>query len=400
MDRRHFLTRIGALGCTAAASPLVTPIALASGPWDHRLVVIILRGAMDGLDVVRPVGDPEYAGLRGTLTDGNAPFGTGFYQFHPALAPLSQLWAEGSFGAIHAVSTPYRDQRSHFDGQDILEAGTMGLTERQRDGWLNRMLQAVPGLTAETAYAIGQEQMLILAGDAPAARWSPDARLNLSDQARRLLEIVVHDDPLFQAAMGQAIEITDQLKQDAEDIAEVTETMMDDSMVSGVREGNHTKVAEFAVTRLRAESRIASFSIGGWDTHQNQHQQLPRTLSRLTDTILMLRAGLGPVWDKTAILCMTEFGRTVRENGTRGTDHGTGGALLYAGGALRGGQVTGQWPGLTEADLYARRDLMPVGDVRAVAGHVLQGLFGFDRGVIERVVFPGLQMETPPQIVL
>ncbi len=400
MDRRSFLTRLGAIGCTAAASPLITPVALAAGPWDNRLVVIILRGGMDGLDVVRPVGDPNYAALRSTMAEGDVPFDAGFYQFHPNLAPLAPLWADGSFGAVHAVSTPYRDQRSHFDGQDILEAGTSDTNASRHDGWLNRMLQVVPGVTTETAYAIGQEQMLILQGDAPTNRWSPDARLQLSAQAHRLLDVVVHDDPLFRNAMGQAVVITDQLKADAENIEAITENMMGDSMMAAVTGGNHTKLAEFAVTRLLGESRIASFSLGGWDTHQDQARNIPRALTALSDTILTLRAGLGPVWEKTAVLCLTEFGRTARENGTRGTDHGTGGALLYAGGALRGGQVTGAWPGLAEADLYARRDLMPLGDVRATAGLVMQGLFGLNRDVIESAVFPGLQMAESPNILL
>lgn len=400
MDRRQFITRIGALGCTAAASPLVTPVAFAAGPWDTRLVVIILRGAMDGLDVARPVGDAHFAGLRPTLTSGEAPFATDFFQFHPALAPLAPLWRAGDFGAVHAVSTPYRDARSHFDGQDILEAGSDDAMTGSRDGWLNRMLQAVPGVTAETAYAIGQEQMLILQGQAAMSRWSPNARLSLSPQARRLLDVVMHDDPLFRKVTAQAAVITDQLRLEADDIAAVTDNMASNDMMAAVTGGAHARLAEFAVTRLLGESRIASFSLNGWDTHQNQAGQLPRVLGQLTDTILTLRAGLGPVWDKTAVLCMTEFGRTARENGTKGTDHGTGGALLYAGGALRGGQVMGDWPGLAESDLYDRRDLMPVGDVRAVAGHVMQGLLGLNRDVIEGAVFPGLAMAGGPRIVL
>lgn len=400
LDRRRFLLRSAAFGCSAAASPLLTPVAFAAGPWDTRLVVIILRGAMDGLDVVRPQGDPHFAGLRHTLTQGDAPFETDFFQFHPALAPLLPLWQGGDFGAVHAVSTPYRDKRSHFDGQDILEAGHHDPFAGNRDGWLNRMLQTVPGVRAETAFAIGPEQLFILTGDAPVSRWSPEARLQMSGQARRLLDVVTHDDPLFQAATSQAIEITDQLRADAAEIEAIADGMAGDSMMAAVAGGNHVKLAEFAVTRLRGESRIASFSLGGWDTHQDQVRSLPRVLGQLSDTILTLRAGLGPVWDKTAVLCMTEFGRTARENGTKGTDHGTGGAMLFAGGALRGGQVHGAWPGLGESDLYAGRDLMPQADVRSTAGQVMQGLFGLERDVIEQVVFPGLQLRDGTRIVL
>ena len=164
--------------------------------------------------------------------------------------------------------------------------------------------------------------------------------------------------------------------------------------------GDHLSLAQFAAGRLRGETRIASFSVNGWDTHDNQKVNLQRTLLRLSDTILALKDGLGPVWGKTAVLCMTEFGRTARENGTRGTDHGTGGAMLFAGGALRGGQVAGRWPGLGEADLYQRRDLMPTSDVRAAAGWVMRGLFGLDASTVEQVVFPGLDLTTDPGLLL
>lgn len=400
MDRRHFMKSGLMLGCSAAASPLMTPVAFAQGPWDNRLVVIILRGAMDGVDVIRPLGDRDYAGLRPNLAVDDSLDLTDFYGLHPALSPLKALWDNAEFGAMHAVSTPYRDKRSHFDGQDILEAGLPDLPTGARDGWLNRMLQTVPGLTAQTSYAIGPEQLLVLSGDAPSARWSPEARLRISPHARRLLEVVHHDDPLFRDASRQAITITDQLLIDAADDAVAAEAASMDPMMADVGNGQHVALAQFAAARLRGATRIASFSIGGWDTHQNQQGQLTRALGQLSDTILTLRSGLGDVWGKTAVLCMTEFGRTARENGTKGTDHGTGGALLYAGGALRGGQVLGQWPGLSTGDLYAERDLMPLADVRAAAGWTMQGLFGMNRDVIEDAVFPGLDMGPDVGMVL
>jgi len=410
LNRRGFLT--GVLGCSVAASPFVTPIALASAPWDNRLVVIILRGAMDGLDAVQPYGDPAYAALRPTLArpEGMADL-DGFYGLHPALAPVLPLWQKGELGFVQAVSTPYRDRRSHFDGQDILEAGTPGLDAGgARDGWLNRMLQAVPGVVAETAYAIGREQMLILTGAAPAARWSPDARLRLSPQARLLLERVHADDPLFHAASDQALAIVDGLAaeavqdragQDRAGQVMAGQVMAGQVMAgAGGLRGDHVRLAQFAAGRLRGETRIASFSIGGWDTHGNQANFLGRALGRLSDTIITLREGLAQDWDRTAVICLTEFGRTARENGTRGTDHGTGGAVLLAGGALRGGRVLGDWPGLDESDLYAGRDLMPTRDVRAHAGWLMRGLFGFDRAVIEGAVFPGLDLGADPGLLL
>lgn len=385
MDRRAFLTRSALWGCSLAASPLVTPIAMAAAPWDERLVVIVLRGAMDGLDAIRPAGDPALAALRPTLAEGAVPDLGGLWGLHPALSDLRPLWDAGQFGAVHAVSTPYRDRRSHFDGQDILEAGTPGLSgEGARDGWLNRMLQAVPGITAETAYAIGREQMLILSGSAPVSRWSPDARMALSPAAQRLIEVVTHEDPLFRDATLSAMGIVDDLAEDGG---------------AANRGPGHLRLAQFAAGRLREETRILSFSLSGWDTHGQQEAGLARSLSLLSETLLALRDGLGPVWDRTAVMCVTEFGRTARENGTRGTDHGTGGAILFAGGALRGGRVLGDWPGLAEADLYAGRDLMPTRDLRAHLGWATRGLFGIDRAIIEGAVFPGLDMGADPGLL-
>ncbi len=404
MQRRDFLMRSLALGCSAAAAPLVTPVAMAAAPWDTRLVVIILRGAMDGLDVIRPHGDADFAPLRPGLGGAGDPGALdldGFFGLHPGFERLHPLWRAGEFGAVHAVSTPYRDKRSHFDGQDILEAGLPGLQGGGlRDGWLNRMLQLRAGLEPEIAYAIGRERLLVLSGEAATARWSPEAELEVSANARQLLNIVHHDDPLFRDASADAIEIAESLALDAE-MAEQTDAMMADSpMMEGVSMNRtHVKLAEFAASRLRGDTRIASFSINGWDTHAKQAGGLRHRGAALTDTILTLKAGLGEVWGKTAVLCLTEFGRTAAENGTGGTDHGTGGAMLFAGGALRGGQVLGDWPGLAEADLYARRDLMPTRDVRAHAAWVMAGLIGLNRDELEGAIFPGLEMGAPPGLL-
>lgn len=397
MDRRSFLLKATALGCSAAASPLMTPVAFADAPGDNRLVVIILRGAMDGIDAFRPIGDPAYAALRPKLNDGQHIDLDGFWGLHPALSPLLPLWQAGEVGAVHATSTPYRDKRSHFDGQDILEAGVLQIGGGAT-GWLNRLLTTMPDAAAETAYAIGRTQMPILSGPAAASRWSPDANLQLSGQAQRLLEIVYHDDPLFRDAAAQAIEIAALVKEESETAVEDPDTR---AMMEAVQSGGvHVNLAEFAAGRLRGDTRIASFSLAGWDTHQNQKFALNRALGQLSDTLLTLRAQLGPVWQKTAVLCLTEFGRTAFENGTRGTDHGTGGAMLYAGGAMRGGAVRGRWPGLDEAALYDRRDVMPTTDVRALAGWVIRGLFGTAASDITQTIFPGLDLGDDPGLLL
>ena len=385
MLRRQFLRNGLILGCSAAASPLLTPVVFAAAPWDTRLVVIVLRGAMDGLDAIQPRGDPDYAALRpGLAAVEGVQALDGFWGLHPGLATLMPLWQAGQFGAVQAVSTPYRDRRSHFDGQDILEAGTIGTRgEARRDGWLNRLLTLTPGVTGQTAYAVGREQMLILTGQADVTRWSPEARLSLSPQARQLLELVQHDDPLFRDALIQALDIVDGLD--------------GDEATTGA---GHLRLARFVAARLREESRIASFSLSGWDTHGQQAAGLTRALARLSEVIGALRDGLGPDWDRTAVLCLTEFGRTARENGTAGTDHGTGGVMLFAGGALRGGQVAGDWPGLSEGALYAGRDVMSTRDVRAHAAWVLHAATGVPRGALETVVFPGLDMGSDPGLML
>ncbi len=406
MDRRDFMLRSLALGCSAAASPLVTPVALASAPWDNRLVVLILRGGMDGLDVVQPYGDRDMCGLRPNLKVGEAGHAhdlDGFFSLHNGLGSLMPLWTKGELGFAHAVSTPYRDKRSHFDGQDLLEAGTVSLGgTTQNDGWLNRMLGRVPGVQAETTYAIGIEQMLLTKGRAPASSWSPEVSFELSAQAQRLLELVYHDDPLYRAAAAEAIAIAGDLEM-SQDLDAETADMMSSSaemMQSVGKGGSHRKLAEFAASRLRGQTRIAAFSIGGWDTHQTQSRFIERPLKTLSDTILTLRAGLGDVWGKTAVIAMTEFGRTARENGSKGTDHGTGGAMVFAGGAIRGGQVISEWPGLKESELYAGRDLMPTRDVRAHAAWMMRGLFGISNSDLERVVFPDLEMGNDPKILL
>ncbi|MDU9002271.1 DUF1501 domain-containing protein [Sedimentitalea todarodis] len=383
LSRRAFLARSALIGCSVAASPLLTPVSFAAAPWDTRLVVIVLRGGMDGLDVVQPYGAPEFAALRANLTSGvnnGALDLDGFFALNPALAPLMPLWHREELGFVHAVSTPYRDKRSHFDGQDLLEAGTPTLSGA-RDGWLNRMLGQLPGVEPRTAFAIGHGEMKLLEGPVAVADWAPDADLEISPQAMQLAELVMQDDPAFHAALSEAMMLT--------------------GSGGGAGRGKpHVKVAAFAAEQLRGDTRVASFSINGWDTHRQQGRNLNRALERLSDTILTLQSGLGPeAWGKTAIVAMTEFGRTVRINGTGGTDHGTGSAMVLAGGAIRGGRVLGDWPGLEEADLYDRRDLMPTGDVRAPVAWLMRGLAGLDRGSLQRVVFPGLEMADDPGIL-
>jgi len=391
LTRRSLLLRSGALGCSLAASPLLTQVSMASGAWENRLVVIILRGGMDGIDVIRPVHDPQFRALRPEATNG-LTLHDGF-ALHPALAPLQPLWQAGEMAAIQATSTPYRDKRSHFDGQDHLETGanTPGIST-QRDGWLNRFLQAYSNTHYETAYALGSGDMVLARGDAEVARWSPGIDLMMTDHTLRLANLVMHDDPLFQARFAEAVA---NAGSDGDDVtvSQMTSSNMQSMLGTLNRRANESSVAKFAARCLRAESRIVAFSLNGWDTHRAQDRGLSRALPRLATALMTLKSELGPVWNKTTVLAITEFGRTVALNGTAGTDRGTGGTMLLAGGGLKKAQVAGRWPGLEEADLYQRRDIMPTSDLRAHVAWALRHSFGTERGVLERDVFPGLDMD-------
>ena len=380
MNRRKFLTT---LGCSAAAYPFMTPMSFAALPSDNRLVVVILRGALDGMDALQPYGDPGLARLRPGFDIGPAGGAldlTGFHALHPALAPLMPLWQAGQLGFAQAVSTPYRSGRSHFDGQDILEAGTAGEVPSMtgRDGWLNRLLTLMPDATARTAFAVGREELLILRGAADRSSWAPDARLDIAPATADLLMHSYHDDPLFRSSAETAFGLA--------------------SAASNVKGRRGEALFGFAAAQLRADARIAALSLGGWDSHNNQAGQLTRALDALSNGLLRLQDDLGPVWDSTMVLVMTEFGRTAFQNGSRGTDHGTGGTMILAGGALDGGQVWGDWPGLAEAQLLDRRDLMPTRDVRAYAAWALSDLFGTGHAALSSVVFPGLDMGTNPRL--
>lgn len=401
LSRRIFLQGAALAGCSAAAHPLMSTVTLAAAPGERRLVVIILRGAMDGLDIVQPYADPLLAQLRPGFAIGpehGAHDLDGFFGLHPLLGPLMPLWASGELAFAHALSTPYRDKRSHFDGQDLLEAGTGPDVPVQmvRDGWLNRLLQTMPGARAETAYSVGGDELKVLAGAAPSMAWSPDAWLDLSSQGRRLLEQIYHDDALFREAAAEAFDITAPAAQTDAALAEDAPAM---SATPATKPSGAEKLAAFAAERLRGETRIAAFSLNGWDTHRAQPSAIRGPAQGLATMITTLKAGLGAAWGETLVLAMTEFGRTARQNGTMGTDHGTGGALVMAGGALKGRKVYGRWPGLAEADLYAGRDLMPTADIRAYGAWALAGLFGTPRAVLENAVFPGLDMGENPRFL-
>ena len=383
LSRRAFL-----IGCSIAASPLLTPVTFAATGGENRLVVIVLRGAMDGLDVVRPLGDRAYLGLRPTLAADAGASGDldGFFALHPAAAPLMPLWDAGELAFAHAVATPYRQGRSHFIGQDALENGTGGADGRltaAHDGWLNRALSVIPGADQRTAVSVGQQRLLVLEGDNDTQHYYPVEESALSLQGQTLLAAVNAADPLFAEPFAQS--------------RQLALDMMGQQLPKGGVD--HAQLGAYVADQLLGASRIASLSLGGWDTHHTQPKTIAAQLTALGDLVLAVKAGLGARWGTTLVLAMTEFGRTARENGTRGTDHGTGGLMIAAGGTLKGKRVLADWPGLADGDLLAERDLMPTRDVRAFAAHALRGLYGVDAAAIERVVFPGLDLGADPGLL-
>lgn len=402
--RRKFMARSLGFACSAAASPLLAPMSFASVPSDKRLVVIILRGGMDGLDMVSPVGDPLLAGYRPSLIKKRALDLDGYFALHPKLAGLLPMWQAGDLGFVQAVSTPYRNKRSHFDGQDVLESGNdhAGADARE-NGWINRMLSLIPGAQKDLAFSVGRESMLLLQGDNPVSSWSPAGRMDLSPQGRLLLDAIYAKDPLFaesgQIAMSLASQLTTDMMVNPNDTeADAVQNIMQ-SMAQSGRSQKADGLARFAARRLLEDTRIAAFSLGGWDTHLKQNKNMQRALGRLAAALLTLQEELGPVWQDTAVLCMTEFGRTVRENGSLGTDHGTGGAMVLAGGAIQGGRMHGDWPGIKEPDLFAGRDLLPTNDVRRFAAWIVHDFYGLEVSSLETSVFPGLDMGQNPRVL-
>lgn len=380
LSRRSVLQGLFGCGVTAAMPELT----LARAATDNRLAVIVLRGAMDGLEAVQPYGDAAFRQLRGDnaidpatgLIDLDGRFGV-----RRELAPLADLYARGELSFVHAVSTPYRS-RSHFEGQDMLESGAAD--QPRRDGWLNRLLPLLPEADA-TALDVADLPSLILKGDSPVRSWRPNTRVDALEENTLWLRRLYEADPLFHAAFEAAL--SEGMARAADEAAELA---------------GYRAIADLAGRALASDSRIAVFTVPAWDTHANQAQAVARPLQMLAASIETLRERLGPLWGRTAVVAVSEFGRTVRINGNRGTDHGTGGAMVLAGGLLAGGQggrVLGRWPGLGEGDLLDDRDLMPTDDVRRYLGWLLRDLYALPAATIADAIFPGLDLGSDLRLV-
>lgn len=379
LHRRTFLLGAAALSASATLPRLV----VADAPTDKRLVVVILRGAMDGLSAVPPHGDPAYRGLRGDLAIDTPLALDGTFGLHPALAPIADWFAAGELLPVHAVATPYRD-RSHFDAQDLLENGTAA-PHGASSGWLNRALASLTG-AGTRALAVGQVVPLVLRGEAPVTTWSPSVLPGAEEDLLARLEAMYATDPIFMRSFQEAM---------------TTSAVAGDGGMAGAgaRQQLREAVRTAGAMLLSADGpRLAVLESTGWDTHANQgadQGRLANALSDLADSLALLKQELREAWPQTAIVVVTEFGRTAVPNGTRGTDHGTAGAALLAGGAVSGGRVLADWPGLAAADLYEGRDLRPTLDLRAVLKSVLRDHLGVSEARLAAQVFPESEQVRP-----
>jgi len=377
-------------GATLFAGAHIPRLAAAQSR-DPRLVVIVLRGALDGLAAVAPVGDPDYAGLHGPLAlslsgDHAALPLDSFFALNPGMPVFAKLFAAKQAAIVHAAATNYR-ARSHFDGQDVLESGmpTPGATT---SGWLNRALAALPPgerIATRGGLGIGAATPLILRGAAPVVGWAPQTLPDAGDElARRVLDLYAHTDTALAKAMAQGL--------DLDKIA--AREMGDAKPRGGLDSAAGMRLAAQGAARLIAAPdgpRVAAMTFDGWDTHAGEGGatgRLMQLLGGLDGAFEELQTGLGPAWGQTTVVAITEFGRTAHVNGTVGTDHGTGTVAFLAGGAVAGGRVIADWPGLKPANLFEARDLAPTTDLRAVLKGVLADHLGLSPTLLATRVFP------------
>jgi uncharacterized protein (DUF1501 family) len=368
---------------------------------DPRLLVIILRGALDGLGAVAPVGDPDWIGLRGDralLLDGKTPALPldAFFALNPAMPNFYRLYKTGQASIVHATATPYRE-RSHFDGQDVLESG-IAKPGAIDSGWLNRALLALESggsvnPAGGRALGIGAVTPLVVRGKAPVLSWVPQRLLPASEDTRaRLLDLYQHTDPKLAAALQARIQLAA-----IGGVAKTDEPMPDASPSTPPIAFLRAYVTEGAgaVARFFAKAdgpRVGAVGFGGWDTHINEGAasgQLYNLLGVLDGAFAAIETNMGDAWRETAVVVVTEFGRTAKINGTDGTDHGTATVAFLAGGALKGGRVIADWPGLKPAQLYEQRDLRPTTDLRAVLKGLLRDHLRVEESVLASTVFPG-----------
>ena len=368
-DRRSFIAG-GSAGALVAA--LAPRMAFAKAETDKRFIFIIQRGAADGMHIVAPFGDLAFAGARGDLAKDfdAAPRLDTMFALHPAMTTVQGLYGRQQALFAHAVASPYRD-RSHFDGQNVLESG--GTSAYQvKDGWLNRLLGVLPPAGAK-AIAVSATVPLALRGRNDVSSYAPSNLPQASDDLMQRVAMLYQGDSQLHALWAEAMG---------------TRALTGDLAAGGGANAVATGALAAKLMAPANGARIAMIETGGWDTHTGQRGRLAAQLKGLDGMIGALQAGLGPLWNDTMVLVATEFGRTVAVNGTGGTDHGTGTAAMLLGGAVRGGRVLADWPGLAQAALFEGRDLRPTMQLDAFIGGAVAGHFGVEPKRAMAALFP------------
>lgn len=377
MKRRKFLQTValttGGMIIPVGSNSWVARGANTKNP--QRLVVILLRGGIDGLNVVIPYQDSEYYNLRPSIAINYPGEKKGaialddFFGLHPALNNLIPFWRQKNLAFIHNCGSP-NDTRSHFDAQDYMETGTPGIKSTP-DGWLNRLLAQLPKDKPTQALNVGNTTPRILKGAMPIAHLRPGKnslnaipldRPRISEAFDRLYSGDSKIDKAYREGRQARNIILEQLNQE----------MMSSSRAAVSPHKFVDDAAEVAqLIAGDAKTQLAFMDVGGWDTHINEPGILNRSLPRLGEGIATLVKNLGAAYQNTVIVVMSEFGRTAKENGNRGTDHGHGNVMLLLGGAVKGGQVYGDWTGLDEANLHQKRDLPVNTDFREAIASIL-----------------------------
>jgi len=389
--RRALLLASGTLFAWAYAPRL----ARAEGR-DPRFLVVVLRGALDGLAAVAPVGDPEWQRLRGdkALTPSGASAALpldSFFALNPAMPNLHRLYKSGAATIVHATATPYRE-RSHFDGQDVLESG-LGSPGAADSGWLNRALASLQPAGRVTgggkdAFAIGPIAPLVVRGPAPVLSWTPRRLPPASDDTlTRVLDLYRHTDPMLARALEERLGLATIARAGGMDGQQPR------AAGAGQVRAYFAESAGMAAKFLARPDgpRIGALAFDGWDTHADEgvmSGRLANLLAALDGAIAAIESEMKETWRDTVVAVITEFGRTAHINGTDGTDHGTATVALLAGGALKGGRVVADWPGLKPANLHEGRDLKPTTDLRGVLKGVLKDHLRLDEAVLASKVFP------------
>ena len=408
LTRRSALARAAGLGVSVS---FLGRAAFADSDRDlakRKLVVVVCRGGMDGLSVSPPVGDPDYANLRGRIA--LAPFGQpggalkldDTFGLHPALASVHRLAVAGQARIVPAVATPDR-ARSHFEAQDVLESGGAG-AYASGSGWLNRTLQAMAPQRRIEALAVSGNMPLILRGPIQAGSWSPGGLEGRDQRLPLILADLYAKDPLLGPALASGLETRDMAK------AAAAMAQAQNTGGMSVQPGQAAPAAQpkqnpdaarqmgATVAKFMQEPngpQIVAISIDNFDTHANQGAAQGLLATRLTylDSVLGgLADGLGPEWNNTVVVAATEFGRTARVNGTGGTDHGTASTALVLGGALKRTGIVGDWPTLQQARLFENRDTAPTLDMRALFKGVLSEHLGIERKALDSQIFPDSAM--------